>query len=302
MRRYVVVRTDKGRASFMLREFEQGRLRQGWGWLPSQDLRLLRAKVNAGQKLTAEEAPAWRNRRLLDTEPDGLKPGDVVVVPNLPEQGRWVIARVAGPYTYAPPDPEAKVGADYAHVVAVAPIRAPGGKLAVIDPDNAAVDARLRSTMRNLSRMWSIDALGADWKVVMSDTFGESSFRFMLHATGEEFGAAAQSSDGWGGDHWVLAQAKRSNGTSGWAFAMHVVMDDAASAKELAAAFGQYLVSPVVGGSACKERKTLGPLAWGQRGVDLVIVAGPYDADGAKRASASNCAAAKKWISGILPP
>ena len=161
MRRYVVVRTDKGRASFMLREFEQGRLRQGWGWLLSQDLRLLRAKVNAGQKLTAEEAAAWRNRRLLDTEPDGLKTGDVVVVPNLPEQGRWVIARVAGPYTYAPPDPEAKVGADYAHVVAVAPIRAPGGKLAVIDPDNAAVDARLRSTMRNLSRMWSIDALGA---------------------------------------------------------------------------------------------------------------------------------------------
>lgn len=148
----------------------------------------------------------------------------------------------------------------------------------------------------------SIDALGADWKVVMSDTFGESSFRFMLHAKGEAFGAAAQSSDGWGGDRWVLAQAKRPDGTSGWAFAMHVVMDDAASAKELAAAFGQYLVSPVVGGSACKERKTLGPIAWGQKGVDLVIVAGPYDADGAKRASASNCAAAKKWISGILPP
>lgn len=161
MRRYVVVRTDKGRASFMLREFEQGRLRQGWGWLPSQDLHLLRAKINAGQKLTAEESAAWRNRRLLDTEPDGLKPGDVVVVPNLPEQGRWMIARVAGPYTYTPPDSEAKVGVDYAHVVEVAPVRAPGGKLAVIDPDNENVDARLRSTMRNLSRMWSIDALGA---------------------------------------------------------------------------------------------------------------------------------------------
>lgn len=161
MRRYVVVRTDKVRVSFVLREFEQGRLRQGWGWLPSQDLRLLRAKVNAGQKLSAEEIAAWHNRRLLDTEPDGLKPGDVVVVPNLPERGRWVLARVTGPYTYAPPDPEAGVGADYAHVVAVAPIRAPGGSLAVIDPDNENVDARLRATMRNLSRMWSIDALGA---------------------------------------------------------------------------------------------------------------------------------------------
>lgn len=161
MRRYVVVRTDKSRAGFMLREFEQGRLRQGWGWLPSQDLRLLRAKVNANQKLTADESAAWRNRRLLDTEPDGLKLGDVVVVPNLPERGRWVLARVAEPYAYAPPAPEANVGVDYAHVVAVTPIRAPDGKLAVIDPDNENVDARLRATMRNLSRMWSIDALGA---------------------------------------------------------------------------------------------------------------------------------------------
>lgn len=161
MRRYIVVRTDKSRVPFILREFEQGRLRQGWGWLPTQDLRLLRAKINAGQKLTGDEAAAWRNRRLLDFEPDGLKAGDIVVVPNLPSQGRWVLARVSGPYSYAPPEPEAKVGADYAHVVAVAPIRAPGGKLAVIDPDNAAVDARLRATMRNLSRMWSIDALGA---------------------------------------------------------------------------------------------------------------------------------------------
>ncbi len=161
MRRYVVVRTDKGRSSFILREFEQGRLRQGWGWSPSQDLRLLRKKLDSGQNLSADEAAAWRNRRLLDAEPDGLKVGDVVVVPNLPSQGRWVMARVKGPYSYAPPEADAKVGSDYAHVVAVVPIRAPNGELAVIDPDNANVDARLRSTMRNLSRMWSVDALGA---------------------------------------------------------------------------------------------------------------------------------------------
>lgn len=160
MRRYVVVRTDKGRAAFILREFEQGRLRQGWGWLQTQDLRLLRAKINAGQKLIPDEAAAWRNRRLLDAETDGLKPGDVVVVPNLPTKGQWLLARVSGPYSYSPPDPEAKVGADYAHVVAVAPIRTSSGKLVVVDPDNANVDARLRATMRNLSRMWSIDALG----------------------------------------------------------------------------------------------------------------------------------------------
>jgi hypothetical protein len=35
------------------------------------------------------------------------------------------------------------------------------GKPIVIDPQNANVDACLRATMRNLGRMWSIDALAS---------------------------------------------------------------------------------------------------------------------------------------------
>lgn len=161
MRRYVVVRTDRGRRDFILRELDAGRLRQGWGSRPEHDLRAIRAHARAGQRLTDEERAAWRNRRLLDAEPDGLRPGDVVVVPNLPEQGRWVIARVAGAYKFEPVAPVAGAPADYGHVVPVAPVRRADGKVAVFDPDNAHVDARLRATMRNLSRMWSIDALGA---------------------------------------------------------------------------------------------------------------------------------------------
>lgn len=149
-----------------------------------------------------------------------------------------------------------------------------------------------------------VDVLGADWKVVMSDTFGESSFRFMLHAKGAEFGDAADAAEGWGGDRWVLAEQKGADGTSSWAYALHVQMDDAASAKEIGAAFSKHLVKQVGGSSvaACKERATLGPLAWGQKGNDFAIVAGPYKATGATRTSSSNCAAAKKWISAILPP
>ncbi|WP_437957219.1 restriction endonuclease [Sorangium sp. So ce119] len=159
-RRYLVIRTDRTRRDFILRELEQGRLRQGWGWKRDHDLRLLARQVRS-RKLSDEEARVWRNRRLLDTEPDGLKKGDVIVIPNLPEQGRWVLARVTGGYDFSPIRVQEGAGPDYGHIVTVSPIREPGGKIAVVEADNEHVDARLRATMRNPSRMWAIDALGA---------------------------------------------------------------------------------------------------------------------------------------------
>ena len=159
-RRYLVVRTARTHRDFILRELEQGRLRQGWGWKPEQDLRLLRQKVDSKAALTEDEASAWRNRRLLHTEPDGLKPDDTIIVPNLPDQGRWVMVRVSGPYRYEISSTSSEVGPDFGHVVEVTPVRDPAGKIAVVEADNAHVDARLRASMRSMSRMWSIDALG----------------------------------------------------------------------------------------------------------------------------------------------
>jgi Restriction endonuclease len=131
----------------------------GWGWKRDHDLRLL-AKQARSRKLSEEEARVWRNRRLLNTEPDGLKKGDVVVIPNLPEQGRWVLARVTGGYDFSPVRVQEGDGPDYGHIVAVSPVRDPDGKVAVVEADNEHVDARLRATMRSQSRMWAIDALG----------------------------------------------------------------------------------------------------------------------------------------------
>ncbi|WP_437334449.1 restriction endonuclease [Sorangium sp. So ce394] len=159
-RRFLVIRTDRTRRDFILRELEQGRLRQGWGWKREHDLRLLARQVRS-RKLSDEEARVWRNRRLLDTEPDGLKKGDVIVIPNLPEQGRWVLARVTGGYDFSPVRVQEGAGPDYGHIVAVSPIREPSGKIGFVEADNEHVDARLRATMRNPSRMWAIDALGA---------------------------------------------------------------------------------------------------------------------------------------------
>ena len=112
--------------------------------------------VRSKRKLDEEEASVWRNHRLLDTEPDGVKAGDVLLLPNLPDDGRWVLARVTGPYDFNIP-PALK---DYGHIVPVEVLRDNAGKIAVVDPDNEHVDARLRATMRNMGRTWSIDALG----------------------------------------------------------------------------------------------------------------------------------------------
>lgn len=158
MRRYVVVRTDRRRKELFFNEIGDGRLRQGWGW-PGCDLRELRRKLSERKRLDEGEVSAWRNRRLLDTEADGLKPGDIVIVPNLPRDGHWVIARVSGPYRFEPINSDG--GMDYGHIVPVTPVRDNSGRIAVVDPDNEHVDARLRATMRNMSRMWSVDGLGA---------------------------------------------------------------------------------------------------------------------------------------------
>lgn len=156
-RRYLVVRTDKKSKSFILSELEQGRLRQGWGWKKEQDLRVVREKIASGVALTDDESAAWRNRRLLGSEPDGLKVGDVLVLPNLPEQGQWVLARVKGDYSFSPAVVDGRE--DFGHVVPVEPIRNRAGRIGVIAPDNEHVHARLRATMRSLSRMWGIDNL-----------------------------------------------------------------------------------------------------------------------------------------------
>lgn len=154
-RRYLVVRTDRSAPAFFLAELENHRLRQGWGWLPEQDLALIASKLAAGVPLSKPEASAWRSRRLLHTQPDGVKRDDIIIVPNLPSQGRWVLARVTGGYRY-----DISEHGDYGHIVEVELVRTPDGKVAVVEADNGHVHARLHATMRNLSRMWSIDHLG----------------------------------------------------------------------------------------------------------------------------------------------
>ena len=154
MRQYAVIRTNRDERAYIWAELKGGKLRQGWGWLDDQDLRALREKRQRGEPLSKDEKAAWRNRRMLADTWNGLQVGDIVIAPNLPEPGRWIIARVSGDYTFDDGN-----GQDYRHVLPVTPVRGGDGNIAVIDPSAPMVDARLRGTMRTMSRMWSVDHL-----------------------------------------------------------------------------------------------------------------------------------------------
>ena len=79
------MRTDQARRAFIWRELQAGRMRQGWGIRPDDNLENLQRIRRAGLRLDDFGREVWRgNRRLLPTEPDSMQVGDIVVLPHLP--------------------------------------------------------------------------------------------------------------------------------------------------------------------------------------------------------------------------
>ena len=88
MAHYWVIRTDRQTTAWIWEELQAGRLRQGWGLRDEQNLRLIAAARAAGTALNDGQRSTWRgNRRLLDTEPDGVRVGDLVLLPHLARHG-----------------------------------------------------------------------------------------------------------------------------------------------------------------------------------------------------------------------
>jgi len=157
-RRYWAMRTDeKHNRELLWRELQAGRLRQGWGYHPSQDLRTVVAAAEAGQPLTPEQEATRRHWKMLTTREGGIKPGDWILVPNLPEPGKFVIVEVTGDYYYDPITLSEKedvngLHQDYGHVLPVK-LLTPNG----VHKYAEDVDASLRRTFRSLSRLWNLD-------------------------------------------------------------------------------------------------------------------------------------------------
>lgn len=155
-RRYWAIRTDRVNRKLLYEELGQGRLRQGWGWDPSQDLRLVQAKLEKNEGLTQIEQHVLPHLRMLTSLDDGVKPGDWILLPNLPEDRFFVIAEVTGDYYYEPVQlsPEQDYNGfhqDYGHILPVRLLTKP------INKYSEHVHAGLRSTLKARSRMWSLD-------------------------------------------------------------------------------------------------------------------------------------------------
>ncbi len=151
--RYWAIRTDRDNLVFINSELSEGRLRQGWGSTPQEDLNCISDALKRNEALSDPQRLCWRgNRKLLPTE--GVGKGDIIILPNLPEIGKWLIARALDDkYEYSV-DP--KQG-DYGHIRHVELV---GDK--PVNPYNGKVAAPLRSTMACRSRMWNIDWASKD--------------------------------------------------------------------------------------------------------------------------------------------
>jgi Restriction endonuclease len=160
-RRYWAIRTDKENKSLLLGELCAGRLRQGWGYDPSQNLRLVQDEIARGgawwDRLTEKQKEVLLHLKMLSAAHGGVKIGDWILVPNLPDYGAFVIAEVTGDYQFEPLDLVGDtdvngLATDYAHVLPVRLITDRG-----INRYAEHVDARIRSTLRTPMRMWNVD-------------------------------------------------------------------------------------------------------------------------------------------------
>jgi len=152
------------RKPLLLGELKQGRLRQGWGYDQSQDLRLIQAEIVKGgtwwERLSETQKEVLPQLRMLASAQDSISSGDWVLVPNLPEDGYLFIVEVAGEYYYDPlilpqNGDISRLGKDYGHVLPIHFVtESPINRYA----DN--VHASIRSTLRTPMRMWNLDGYG----------------------------------------------------------------------------------------------------------------------------------------------
>lgn len=135
-----------------------------------------------------------------------------------------------------------------------------------------------------------VAALGSGFRPVLDDVMGEQGLRIAL-AEWAPRDVAARAAAGWGGDRYVVA--KRDGDKPQFATGWWVRMDTPADAREVADVLKHRF------GTACRERKALGPMAWRSVGADILVVAGPYERDGGVARSAGSCAGATAWLAAL---
>ncbi len=154
-RRIWASRTDKEYPTELFSELKAGRLRQGWGYDPSQDLRLIQKEEQSGAdwwaRLSNVQKEAYPHYRLLGDGDDSVHIGDIVLAPNLPEYGLFCLTEVVGEYSFS----ILASTKDHGHIRSIR-LLTPRG----VNPYSATVHASLRATLRTPLRMWNLTGYG----------------------------------------------------------------------------------------------------------------------------------------------
>lgn len=173
-RRYWVSRPDRENIKLFADELQQGHLRQGWGGSDEENLDvILQCRSQGGDwwiKLTDIQRGAYPNWRLHTAFGDGaMRKGDIVLVPNVPDWGRFSIVELLDdeyrwdPLVLQPNQDVHGCGKDYGHLRHINLLTPLG-----ITKDAESVDARLRSTLRTPMRMWNVDYLADAIETLLS--------------------------------------------------------------------------------------------------------------------------------------
>jgi hypothetical protein len=154
-RGYWVMRTSPWERAYIWTEAQRGRLRQGWGWNADMNLETIAEAVRVGRELSDEQRMAWRSRRMRTAAPDGMRLGDIVVAPNLPEWGQLSIFRLAGSYEYSLDSPR-RWDERFGHILPVELLAD------AIDRRSPKVSDGLRAMLRPQTRLYNISGYGGD--------------------------------------------------------------------------------------------------------------------------------------------
>jgi hypothetical protein len=159
-RGYWVMRTSPWERPYIWAEALRGRLRQGWGWNAEMDLDVIEEAVRRRRSLSDEQQAAIRSRRMNTAAPDGMREGDTVVAPNLPEWGQLSIFRVMGSYVYSLDAPR-RFNERFGHIL---PVELLSGS---IDRRAPIVSDGLRAMLRPQTRLYNISGYGGDVESVL---------------------------------------------------------------------------------------------------------------------------------------
>lgn len=164
---YWCYRIDVNNIEYFWEELSQGRLRQGWGWDPRQDLRNLQMDEGAKRNLSMHE---------------NVKKGDILLVPRLPQWDYVAIVKATADWSEAYQFNIDEDKEDFGHIF-------PAEYLSGFVRNNANVSGNIRSTLRNPSRFWSISHYKEDVEAILrvpeEKLAGEQDNYSRLHATVE---------------------------------------------------------------------------------------------------------------------